>query len=33
VQKQQRKEKDIADKELIKELVDTEENRIIRKKK
>ena len=33
VQKQQRKAKDMADKELIKELVGTEEDRIIKKKK
>ena len=33
VQKQHRKEKEIADKELIKELVGTEEDRIIKKKK
>jgi len=32
VQKQQRKEKDIADKELIKELVDTETDQIVKKK-
>ena len=32
LQKQQRKEKDNADKELIKKLVDTTEDRILRKK-
>ena len=33
VQKQQRKEKDIADKEIIKELVRTEKDKIVQKKK
>ncbi len=33
IQKKQRKEKDIADQELIKELVDAEEDMIVGKKK
>ena len=32
IQKKQRKEKDMADQELIKELVDAEEDRIVKKK-
>lgn len=33
IQKQQRKEKDTADKELVKELIDTTEDKLLRKKK